>query len=222
MSDEIHVITFDGIKAGEINVPEFEIKVPENALSQVKTLVSATYDAAKALKTSNDETSALQAKYDDLENSNKELQEKHDSLEKGNPDQRKTEIKERLGLERTAAFFKIDKAGEMEDSDLMKAVILSKHSEVNLDGKGEAYIKARFDILAEEAAKGATGLEQLQAISQAVVPRGDNIEEFIGGQQKPPQKTREDFADAMRNAFKTPPGSILPPVPQVTVVKQTL
>ena len=208
--ENLLVISFDGIKAGEINIPAQEITVPQSMGDKVKTLVNATYDAAAQLTDALEANSQWEAKYDELEKNAEELKKKYDALEKGNPAEMAAAVKARLGLETTAAFFKLDKANEMSDGELMKAVIMSQNKDLKLDEKNEAYITARFDILAEEAAKGATGLEQLHALHKTQVPTGDNLEQFIqGGGTGEPDGSRGAFMEKSRDAFKTPPGAVV-------------
>ena len=204
-------IKFDGIQVGNVNVPAQTFKVPEDIETTATSILTAVYDTASELKDSLEANSTLQAKYDALEVEKKELQEIHDSLEKGNPEEMNLAIKARLGLEKTAAIFKLDGAGEMEDGELMKNVIMSQNKDLKLDEKDDVYIKARFDILAEEAENGATGLEQLQALHQTTVPHNDNLEQFASPGQPVPG-SREDFMAKSRSAFKTPPGTNALPV----------
>lgn len=212
-------IKFDGIKVGDINIPKQTFKVPEDVSAVAETILTAAYDSAAALKVSLDSNSALQAKCDELEKSQKELQEKHDALEKGSPEQLATAVKSRLGLEKTASFFKIDKMEEMQDGELMKAVIMSQNPELKLDEKDDAYVKARFDILSETAEKGATGLEQLKALNVLSTPKGDDLSAFTGGGNQNgelnPAMARENFMQQSKDAYKSPPGSVIPKVQPV-------
>lgn len=205
-------IKFDGVKVGDINIPAQTFKVPEDTGPAIEAILVAAYDAGTALGESLEANSTLQGKYDGQEKALKDLQEKYDKLEKGSPEVLESAVKSRLGLEKTAAFFKVDKANEMPDGDLKKAIINSRLDDkqikaLKLDEKDEAYVKARYDILAEEAEKSGTALDQLRALSSTSVPKNDNLEDFTKSGVAGMPEGREKFMETSRQAFKNPPGS---------------
>lgn len=207
-------ISFDGIKVGELNFPASEVTVPKENADRIKTLVSQVYDAATALNTSLIATVELQAKYDAQEEEMKVLKEKITQMDSIGPEKIKEAVETRLHLEKTAAFFKVDKVDEMDNMQLMVACIGKKHGEdtvKKLDSEseqGQVYIRARYDILAEEAEKGATGLDQLHALHTMTAPRTDNLEDFTKNKSKDGKQpaTRESFLEQSRNAFRDPQG----------------
>ncbi len=208
MPEDIHVLSFDGLQIGKINIPKQDVKVPEPVAAQVKTILDGAYEVGKELNAQITANSTLQAQHDELEKSNKELQEKFDAAEKGNPEVMAVAVKARLGLEKTAAFFKIADAADMSDVDLRKAVILSQNKDFNFDGKDDAYIVARFDIYAEEAEKGGTALAQLAALGTTTAPTTDDLAEFTKNTGMDPSPGREAFMKNSAEAFRNPPGKI--------------
>ena len=210
-------ISFDGIAVGDIKLPAADITVPETVVPQVKSLIQGTYDAASALGEALNDNAELEAKYDELETAIEEVRKKLDSAEKLGPEELKTAVSSRLKLERTAAFFKVDKFDELDDMALMKGVIAKKHGADILKSDkmdtetdtGKVYIRARFDILVEEAEKGGKGLNELIALQRLTTPKMDsefNFDPNVNTGATDPASLREKFMNESRNAFRDPKG----------------
>ncbi len=209
----INVVQFDGIRVGDVNIPRQDIKVEPESVQPLRMVLDGLKTTGIALDEALITVSEQQAKLDAAETTQNELQAKYDKLEKGQPEALASAVKTRLGMEMTAAYFKVDKANDMGDVDLMKAVISSQAKEGKFDftGKDDTYIKARFDIMAEEAANAGTALVQLQALQAATGPVLDNLADFTH-QGAPPTKGREAFMQQSKDAFRSPPGSVTPTV----------
>lgn len=56
----------------------------------------------------------------------------------------------------------------LSDADIRKAVVAAKLGDAAIKDKSDAYVEARFDVLAEDAAKGDPVLEALKDTKQPV------------------------------------------------------
>lgn len=103
-----------------------------------------TIKAMKAMKKEKDKAEAkadsLQAELDKL---------KKNQTEKKDSEHLNAQVKARIQLLKTAELAGIEKADEMSDIEIKKAVIKEASPEVNLDSKSEDYIEARFDMAVE-------------------------------------------------------------------------
>lgn len=118
-----------------------EVKVAlEGAIKRADT-------AEKALQTAKDGNSALQAKYDAASEELKTLKKVDHSAEI------KKAVHARLSLERAASEHldkeTIEKFDSMDDKAIKVAVIKKYSPEVNLDGKNDIYLDARYDAAIE-------------------------------------------------------------------------
>jgi hypothetical protein len=111
-----------------------------------------------------------------------EMQAKCDALSdelKARKDEAPTEekirerVKGRLAVEKVAAYLGIEKADELSDLDLKKAVVKHDSSTVELEGKSEEYVSARFDIVAEKV-RGTKDFSKVLGQSIASAARKDS------------------------------------------------
>ena len=91
-------------------------------------------------------------------------------------------VANRAALEaKAAAIAKDVKATGLSDAELKKAVVAAKLGDAAIAGKSEAYIDARFDILAEDAAKADPFRD---AVATGVAPRIQNLDSMAAERQK--------------------------------------
>ncbi len=211
-------ISFDGIQVGEINFPAAKLSVPTEHADGVERLVKHVYDAGKALKAQLDLNVTQGAKLDDANAKVTEQKEKLDSVETFDDDAKNAWLQGRIGLERTAAFFKVKTVGAkgvmLTDSAVMQACLIAKHGEAvktKLDSatdEGQLYIRARYDSLAEEAEAAGAGFDQLTALGALQTVNLDNLSQFTGDPPaKPgdtPKKDRATFMKMSQDAHKNP------------------
>lgn len=160
--------------------PEVEVafKGMQTKLDEKQTeidKVTAEKDTAQA---------KLDAREQELEKVKKESQEKLDEA-----------IKERVELLKTAENFKVDKADEMSNLDIKKAVIKAVRGDsISLDGKSEAYIEAAFDMAKTE--KRDDGIEkQRQQVNNRQNNDGDDT--YVSASD-----ARKKMSENMQNAYK--------------------
>lgn len=107
----------------------------------------AEIDAAKS------NADKAQAKADSLASElEKAKSERKDSL---TDEQKRAMVKDRIELEKVAAYLGVEKADTMSDLELKKAVIVKDAPKADLTGKSEHYVAARFDTVAEQVRERA-------------------------------------------------------------------
>jgi len=142
MADALRKLLVDGIS---IDVTEQGAQAIEKLAKQINDAATATKaltDAhAAALAGKDDELAKLQAALDDA---------KAKILSDAQIDARVKERADLIGVAKTIAD--ADYAGKSPD-EIRKAVVLAKLGDAAVKDKSDAYIAARFDILAEDAVK---------------------------------------------------------------------
>lgn len=143
MADNLRKIMVDGLMVETTDAAAVAI---EKLQKQLATK-DAEADAAKAkadaaLADAEKQLAAKDARITDLEKS---------KLTDADIDAR---VKARADLITTARLIAADaKVDGLSDADIRKAVVTAKLGDAAIDGKSQAYVDARFDILAEDAAK---------------------------------------------------------------------
>ena len=142
----------------EAKLPELKQVVIDGALYSAEPRVleelaktKASLDAAEAVEVvPKDEFSKLEAERDSLKASLDAAEKQANDFERIN-----AAVKERLAViqNATVALDSAEGLLEMEDSEIMKKVILHSCPEASLDGKDGVYIQARFDHVIESLGK---------------------------------------------------------------------
>jgi hypothetical protein len=110
-------------------------------------------------------------------------------------------VADRAGLINTAkAIAKDVKTEGLSDADIRKAVVVAALGDAAVKDKPAAYIDARFDILAEDAAKKAGGTDAFRTVVQGgITPTND-----AGAIDK----AYQGMADHLTSAWQTPNGKV--------------
>lgn len=111
----------------------------------------------------------------------------------------KEAVKARLAVEKVALSAlpqeQLEKLDSMEDIEVMKAVITHRSPSLKLDGKGEQYVCAAFDLIAEQIQTSGDALKRLGAdLNRA---RADGTED-------PVEAARKRQNEETLNAWKKP------------------
>ncbi|WP_375553386.1 DUF2213 domain-containing protein [Roseovarius mucosus] len=153
MSDALKTVVL-GDKAAQVAVADAAI-IEQFKADQAKAVTDAAKIHADAIAAKDKEIATKDAKIAELEG--KILSD----------DDKAKMVADRVALETTAAKITDQvKPSGMTDAALRKAVVVAKLGDEAVTGKSEAYIDARFDILAEEASKADPVAD---AISRGVV-----------------------------------------------------
>lgn len=135
-----------------------------------------------------------QAKCDALESDLKKEKEGREADKKAHEDAMKTAVKERVALLAAAADHKVEKADEMTNLEIKKAVIKSVRGDMDLEGKSADYIDAAYDMAAAEGKTREDGLtNQRRQIMDKPKVHDDADEDDLEALEK---KLREDEANA--------------------------
>lgn len=144
MSDALRTVTVDGLS----------VSTTDQGAQAITTLLQRIADAAtKASQTETAHIAAVAAK--DAELAKKDAQ--IDDLNKKVLDQAAIDklVADRAGLVSLAGKIAKDvKTDGLSDADIRKAVVMAKLGDAAVKDKPQAYVDARFDILAEDASKG--------------------------------------------------------------------
>lgn len=129
---------------------------------EVKNALEKAQSSVKEVQTNLD---AMQAKHDEalasLEAYKKEF----------NADSIAQAVSERIALMADAAkVVNLDGLQGMSEREIKEAVIKSKHADINLDGKSDDYVNARYDVVMEAvpSQQDAALAKQKQAVNQAM------------------------------------------------------
>ena len=156
-----------------------------NALNKAEAaLETARADAEKTKADMQKEIDGLQAKID-------EYKAKMDDMEKKRGDAAIAEmVKGRVSLISTASKIVKDSADliDMTEREIMEAAIKVKHDGLDLTGKSDDYVRARFDTIVE----GLADEPAREQMRDTTPKREDNA----------PKDHRADAAEAMRNMWK--------------------
>lgn len=138
MSDALKTVVL-GDKA--VKVPAEDVAAIEQfKTDSAKALADAESKHKKALADKDAELAKLQAKLDDAESK---------ILSDADIDKRVSDRADLVALAKSIA--PNVKTQGLSDADIRKAVVTAKLGDAVIEGKSEAYIDARFDILADEA-----------------------------------------------------------------------
>lgn len=156
-----------------VTVDGIPIEVTDQGATVIATLQKRLADAAAASATANtDHAKALAAKDADLAKKDAEI----DGLKAKVVDGAALDklVADRAALVTVAkAIAKDVKTDGLTDADIRKAVVTAKLGDAAVKDKPAAYIDARFDILAEDAAKAANTDPVRDAISGGLTITGD-------------------------------------------------
>jgi hypothetical protein len=172
------------------------LKTVNDEMSQIKKTLSKTEGERDSYKEKLEER-----------NNKKDMEEEEEDDEKEKKSDKKTKndaaifsklVKERVTLIDQASHIVDSKTREkfhdLENIDIMKAVISFKSKSVNLDSKDDAYIKARYDILVEtEGTK--TNVSNVEPTKKTEVQDTDAIKDSI-------EKARLGAIESIKNAWK--------------------
>lgn len=144
----------------DVKMPELKQVMIDGALYAAEPKVLEELSKAKASLDSMEaekEQTISKAEYSKLEAERDALKASLDEAEKQESDFEaiNAKVKERLAIIQSATVALDDAEGlvELEDSEIMKKVILASCPEASLDGKDEVYIRARFDHVIESMGK---------------------------------------------------------------------
>jgi hypothetical protein len=157
-----------------VTVDGIPIEVTDQGATVITTLQQRIADAAKTAADTATSTAALMAGKDkDLATKDAEI----DALKAKVVDGAALDklVADRATLIGTAkAIAKDVKTDGLADADIKKAVVTAKLGDATVVGKSADYINARFDILAEDAAKAVGGADPFrQAVQSGITPTND-------------------------------------------------
>jgi uncharacterized protein len=193
------------MKKMKIGGDEYEME--EKLADAIKKEMDAMKEKLDAFKNKKNDSEELTAKVDSLNKEIETLKGKNDSLveeakkareAKMDRSQVLSEAKELAKLHRTAEKFLDEKTkiDEMDSLEIKKAIIKSRSEGVNLDGKSEEYICARFDQLMDLA-------ESNSEFGKAIVAnRKDSSEQ--SGVESVAEEARKKAMKADSEAWKQP------------------
>lgn len=172
MTDKHRTMTVDGLS---VEMPETAHQVVDKALKERdQKIADADKTLADAKAASKEEIEAkdaeIAAKDTEIAKKDAEIDElKGQVMDQETLDAR---VQERVDLVAKARTIHkdLDPSGKT-DADIRKEVVVAKLGTNAIDGKGEAYIDARFDLLVEEQSRAPGPLRD--AIRQAVPKDGD-------------------------------------------------
>lgn len=155
-----------------VTVDGIPVEVTDQGAVVISTLQTRLADAnAKAEKAEAAHTAALAAKDAELAKKDAELDAtKAKVLSDADLDKR---VQDRADLIAVATVIaKEVKTTGLSDAAIRKAVVTAKLGDAAISGKTEAYIDARFDILADEAKKEAGADPFARVVSDGLKPTG--------------------------------------------------
>lgn len=155
-----------------VTVDGIPVEVTDQGAVVISTLQTRLADAnAKAEKAEAAHTAALAAKDAELAKKDAELDAiKGKVLSDADLDKR---VQDRADLIAVATVIAKDvKTTGLSDAAIRKAVVTAKLGDAAISGKTEAYIDARFDILADEAKKEAGADPFARVVSDGLKPTG--------------------------------------------------
>jgi len=190
-------VTLDGI---EYDAAPEVVNALSKAAARADAAEKSVTEITKQLETLKADADKTKAELDAM----KEKAEDEDEEKKAKKDgELRAAVKARLDLERVAEkvitgdareALKLD---EMNDADLMKAVIMAAAPKAKLDGQSDAYIKARFDAIAEDA-------EEMKSIGDQRKTMGERKDGKSTATDA--EKARIDSFEALRSMYKTKQG----------------
>lgn len=139
---------------------------PEKEAEEAAAEEKMKADVAQAVK----DKDAMQAKCDAL---TEELKVRKDAAP--SQDEINKRVKARLQITKVAAFLGVEKADDMSDLDLKKAVIKKDSESAELEGKSEAYIDGRFDVVSEKV----KGLKDFDKVLGASIASGTRVDSDV-------------------------------------------
>ena len=147
-----------GDQAAQVAVADAP-KIEAFKAAQAKALADAQAAHDKAIADKDVEIEKLQGK---LDAANEKV------MDEAALDQRVADRAELVG--RAKAIVSDVETKGLSDADIRKAVVLAKLGDAAVKDKSDAYIEARFDVLAEDAAKGDPFADSLK---DGIQPQGD-------------------------------------------------
>lgn len=183
MADTLRKMLVDGL---QVETTDAGAAAIEKLLNDKKTLESRLADADKAHQ------AAIAAKDAELAKKDAAIDaEKAKVLSDADLDKR---VQERADLITVAkAIAKDVKTEGLSDAAIRKAVVVAKIGDSAIAGKTDAYIDARFDLLVEDAAKGAAD-PFARVVADGVKHTGDARTEA--------DKARQDRDQSLRDSWK--------------------
>lgn len=185
----------------------------ENIMTVKVNLDGIEYDAApevkKALEKANARADTAEQKNVDAEKSRADMQKEYDGLQakmdamkeemdamkdKNNDAAIASAAKDRVALMTKAAkVTNIDALVDATDREIMEAAIKSRNDKLDLSGKSDDYVVARFDAAVESVEAGKVST---QSQAKKMGARADGADG--------PKDHRKDAADALKAMWKTP------------------
>lgn len=130
------------IPMSKIKLDGIEFDVPEKVESAIKDLTEKA-DASKK------EIDSIQAKYDSAVAEIEGLKKDAEKMKADFEAKFDAEVKTTIELRTIASRHGIEKADEMSNEEIKKAVVMKVHPSLNLDGKSAEYIEVAFDLAKE-------------------------------------------------------------------------
>lgn len=164
MADNLRTVVVDGLS----------VSVTDQGAQAIEKLTRDRDEARKALADAEKaHADAIKAKDEDLAKKDAAIDaEKAKVLSDADLDKR---VQARADLVAAAAIIAKDvKTAGLSDAEIRKAVVTAKLGDAAVKDKSEAYIDARFDILAEDAAKGSDRVRQALGDRAQPVNTNDN------------------------------------------------
>ena len=184
-------------KMPQMNIDGIDYEAAQQVINHSNKETKRANDVQVRADGSEKQAKDLKIKLDKAEGERDGLKTKVDDLEKvDHSDAINKGVTERIGLLKVASVVLDDEGKKaldtMKNDDIKLAVIKAKSPDVNLDGKSEDYISARFDTITESLNfdPDAIGRQVLDTIHQH-----DNAGDVV-------EKAKTDSEEKMRNAYK--------------------
>lgn len=182
----------EALKMVKIKLDGIEYETAPEVAREIEKLGKKVTDSGAELEALKTEKSELQAKLDSANEENEKLKkvDHTETIEKA--------VKARIDLVSSALkHLDAEEAKEIEtktDAEIKIAVIKHYSPDVNLDGKDESYIKARFDIALENEPKNKNDADEKLAKQRATVKKNDGEGEKVS--------PRDKHINDLKNAWK--------------------
>ncbi|MFT9498031.1 DUF2213 domain-containing protein [Anaerosolibacter sp.] len=197
---EIARLNLDGDEIEE----EFKEERTDSKMAKLRLDNGIEYEVAPEVEA---EFNQVKTKLDGLQKTNDTVTAERDSLKskldekdkeieqvkKDSEDRLDSQVKERVELLQTAEKFNVDKADEMSNLDIKKAVVKAVRGDsIDLVGKSEVYIDAAFDMAKAEVKHDAAANQRFM-INQK--------KENLDGKDMSSSEARNKMIDNMQKAY---------------------
>lgn len=165
------------------------------ASEELETVKQDAAEKAAALASATKAKEEAEARADGLKSEVEKIKkERTDSA----PADLRALVKERLALEKVAEAAGVEKFDSLDDIELKKAVIKAVSPEAVMDGKGEDYINARFDVAAESLSASD---EKAKSLGEKILNGGRETEVMDSS------SSRQKMIDRQKNLWKGKEGN---------------